>query len=100
MAGIMKVAFVGYRSWASRIFENLTKVENPPWKIVDPSEADVILYYGWSWMIPKEIYENKLCLILHTSLLPKYRGGSPLQNQIMAGEIQSAVTICRVGEDR
>lgn len=94
----MKVAFIGYRSWASRIFENLTKIENPPWTIVDPSEADVVLYYGWSWKIPKEMYENKLCLILHTSPLPKYRGGSPLQNQIINGEKTSAITILKVAE--
>ena len=31
--------------------------------------------------------------MLHPSPLPKYRGGSPIQNQIINGETQSAVTI-------
>lgn len=53
----------------------------------------VLLFYGWSWMIPKELYERYTCLILHPSPLPKYRGGSPIQNQILAGETTSAVSI-------
>ena len=31
--------------------------------------------------------------MLHPSPLPKYRGGSPIQNQIINGETQAAVTI-------
>ena len=61
-------------------------------------KPDVFLFYGWSWIIPKEIHSKYLCLILHPSPLPKYRGGSPIQNQIIAGERESAVTILQVGE--
>ena len=32
------------------------------------------------------------CICLHPSPLPKYRGGSPIQNQIINGEVDSAVT--------
>ncbi len=53
----------------------------------------VLLFYGWSWMIPPQLYEHYTCLILHPSPLPKYRGGSPIQNQIIAGETTSAVSI-------
>lgn len=62
-------------------------------KIIKKSKADVLLVYGWSWLIPKEVFEKYLTLILHASLLPKYRGGSPLQHQIIAGEKTSAVSI-------
>lgn len=89
----MKYAFFGYRPWALQIKDNL---EIYGFKFTTLSKADVVLYYGWSKIIPKKIYENKFCLILHPSPLPKYRGGSPLQHQIMAGEKKSAVTICRV----
>lgn len=90
----MNVAYFGYRPWAIQIFQNLKKYRT--WKITDISEADVVLYYGWSEIIPKEVYRDKLCLILHPSPLPRYRGGSPLQHQIINGEEKSAVTICEV----
>lgn len=67
-------------------------------EIIKKQGADVLLIYGWSWLIPKEIFEKYLTLILHTSPLPKYRGGSPLQHQIMAGEKTSAVTIFKANE--
>lgn len=96
----MNVVFHGYRSWALRIARNLIEHKNNKWRIVeqDDSAESVHLYYGWSWMLPKEEYEKHLCLILHTSPLPKYRGGSPLQNQIIAGEKMSAATILKVAE--
>ncbi|HSD98644.1 MAG TPA: formyltransferase family protein [Patescibacteria group bacterium] len=80
-------------------------IENPK-KLDDPKvlkkilriHPDVFLFYGWSWMIPKKLYENFPCIVLHPSPLPKYRGGSPLQNQIMKGEEKSAVTLFKVGE--
>ena len=36
--------------------------------------------------------------MLHPSPLPKYRGGSPIQNQIINGEKKSAVTIFKINE--
>jgi len=54
---------------------------------------DIILFYGWSWMVRKNILEIAPCVCLHPSPLPKYRGGSPIQNQIIAGEEESAVTL-------
>jgi len=57
---------------------------------------NIFLFYGWSWMIPQELYKSYTCLILHPSPLPKYRGGSPLQHQIIYGEKTSAVTILKV----
>lgn len=95
---MINVEFQGYRSWAQQIKKNLVAGEpNNGWQIADRN-PDISLYYGWSWKIPKEVYEDHLCLILHPSPLPKYRGGSPLQHQIMAGEKMSAVTILEVGE--
>lgn len=66
-------------------------------QIITSLKPDILLIYGWSWMLPPQLYNNHLCLILHTSPLPKYRGGSPLQHQIMAGEEKSAVTIFKAG---
>ena len=36
--------------------------------------------------------------MLHPSPLPKFRGGSPIQNQIIRGEKISAVTIFKINK--
>lgn len=61
-------------------------------------DVDVMLFYGWSWIVPKDIVDNKLCICLHPSPLPKYRGGSPIQHQIINGEKESAVSLFRMTE--
>ncbi len=53
----------------------------------------VIITYGWSWIIPKNILDIAPCLVLHPSKLPHGRGGTPIQNQIMEGIKKSAVSI-------
>jgi len=117
--------FFAYREWAQKIYFNVAVYpfdnkgmlftvkdqQNPPKEavVVDPKnlteitknfkkDKDVLLFYGWSWIVPKEITDNFICYCLHPSPLPKYRGGSPIQNQIMAGETQSAVTVFRMTE--
>ena len=53
---------------------------------------DLLFFIGWSNIIPSDIIKKYKCICLHPSPLPKYRGGSPIQNQIINGEIDSAVT--------
>jgi len=100
--------FFAYRDWAIDIFKNvrneydeyilMTNKDLCTLEFIDSINPDVVFFYGWSWMIPKEIIEKYTCLCLHPSRLPKYRGGSPIQNQIMNGELHSAVTIFKMGE--
>lgn len=89
-----------YTKLKSRVYtidpKNLDSPENK--QLLKKLKPDVFLFYGWSWMIPKSIYDSYPCLILHTSPLPKYRGGSPLQNQIIRGEKHSAVSIFQATE--
>ena len=62
------------------------------------SEFDILLFYGWSWIVPAEIVKNKICICLHPSPLPRYRGGSPIQHQIINGEKASAVSLFQMTE--
>lgn len=68
------------------------------YSILAENKIDVVCYYGWSSMIREPILSDYICLCLHPSPLPKYRGGSPIQNQIIAGEKDSAVSVFRIGE--
>jgi methionyl-tRNA formyltransferase len=106
----LKIACVGYRVWAIDIYQNL-KGKLPEHEfLLQLSEADfcelaiaafkpdLVLFYGWSKIIPTSLVTKYSCLMLHPSPLPKYRGGSPLQNQIIRGETKSAVTIFLIDE--
>ena len=44
-----------------------------------------IFFIHWSTLIPKDLYLNYECIQFHCANLPKFRGGSPVQNQILKG---------------
>jgi methionyl-tRNA formyltransferase len=102
----------GYRSWARRIFAEIDKSpgnragNGEALEYVDITrdetitrtwdQADLALFYGWSRMVPDWLTSVTPCYCLHPSPLPRYRGGSPLQHQIMEGQYWSAVSIFRM----
>lgn len=98
----MKVCCVGYRDWALKIYSSLedefdtlvirSKKEYNE-ETIRKYNPDYVLFYGWSWIIDKKLLEDYTCIMLHPSPLPKYRGGSPIQNQIINGEKDSAVSL-------
>ena len=55
-----------------------------------------IFFPHWSWIIPRDIYENFECVVFHTADLPYGRGGSPLQNLILRGVKWTKVSALRV----
>lgn len=94
----MKIAYYGYRDWSINIFQNLKLKEkylitHNDYDILSKINPDLVFFIGWSNIIPNDIIKNYTCICLHPSPLPKYRGGSPIQNQIINGEIDSAVTL-------
>lgn len=102
----MRVLCIGYRAWAKEIYNNLNSQKKVKIykhykkkglkKKIEIIKPNIILFYGWSWKIPKNIYQNYLCFMLHPSLLPKFRGGSPIQNQIIRNVTKSGVTIFKI----
>jgi len=55
-----------------------------------------IFFPHWSWIIPKEIYENFTCIVFHMTDLPFGRGGSPLQNLISRGITKTKISAIKV----
>lgn len=93
----MKIAYYGYRDWSINIFSNIEieekyLISNKDYSILEFIKPDLVFFIGWSNIIPDDIIEKYKCICLHPSPLPKYRGGSPIQNQIINGEIDSAIT--------
>ena len=55
-------------------------------------KPEIIFFPDWSWIIPNEIISNYKCICFHESNLPKFRGGSPIQNQIIRGITKTKTT--------
>ena len=63
-------------------------------------KPDVIVVAAYGQILPKEVLELPPhgCLNLHASLLPKYRGASPVHAAVAAGERYSGMTIMWMDE--
>ena len=62
--------------------------------------ADLLLVIAYGKILPKWlIYLPKICSInVHFSLLPKYRGASPIQAAILNGEKETGITFIKISE--
>lgn len=63
-------------------------------------EADFFIVISYGKLLPKNILEipKHGTYNLHFSLLPQFRGASPVQSAILAGEKESGITIFRLTE--
>lgn len=63
-------------------------------------KPDVIVVAAYGQILPKEVLEipTKACLNIHASLLPKYRGASPIQAALAKGDSETGVTIMWMDE--
>ena len=105
------IVICSYREWSETIFNNLLNEFEKSAKLIkinnkeefsklikDEIKVDLYLFIGWSEIISKNIVDKNMCFCLHPSLLPKYRGGSPIQHQMINLEKQSGVTIFKMNE--
>ena len=53
---------------------------------------DFIVVAAYGKILPKAILDIAPCINLHASLLPKYRGASPIQSTLLANEVYAGVT--------
>ena len=63
-------------------------------------EPDLIVTAAYGQILPKPLLDLPRlgCINVHGSLLPKYRGGAPIQRAIMNGETVTGVTILYMAE--
>jgi methionyl-tRNA formyltransferase len=97
------IDILGYRDWARQVYETvrvqMTNGDDLHWHDVEPCRpARTIYAVGWSEMIPPSVWREKMVLVVHPSPLPEYRGGSPIQHQIIDGREVSAVSIFKIDE--
>ena len=59
-------------------------------------DYDLSVVASFGQILPQEFLDFKPCINVHPSLLPKYRGASPIQSAILNGDQTTGVTIMKV----
>lgn len=63
-------------------------------------ECDYFIVVAYGRILPLELLKipKKMCINIHGSILPKYRGASPIQSALLFGEKITGVTIMEMSE--
>jgi methionyl-tRNA formyltransferase len=95
--------YVYYRDWAEKAYFEIclnlpfvTNNEDLLKYIEFNKDLKYIFFVGWSDLIGEEIINSYSCFCVHPSMLPLYRGGSPIQNQIIDGILDSGLTLFKM----
>lgn len=82
-----------------RCYEVESNDEEKLYEILIENKISIVCLYSWSFIVGTKLLDNFICLCLHPSLLPKYRGGTPIQNQLIRGVKKSGITIFKMNEE-
>ena len=83
----MKYIIITKKNWDLKNFSKLNKnfiiLKKLNKKLINDINPRIIFFIHWSELIEYSFYKKYLCIQFHASNLPKGRGGSPIQNQIL-----------------
>jgi methionyl-tRNA formyltransferase len=67
---------------------------------IRPLQPDVIVVMAYGQILPRDVLEipKIACLNLHASLLPRWRGATPVQAAIAAGDRETGITVMYMDE--
>lgn len=76
--------------------ERIKRPENV--EVLRGYDADVFVVAAFGQIVSREILDMPKfgCINIHASLLPKYRGASPIQQAVLDGEEKSGITIMQM----
>ena len=57
--------------------------------------APTVVVVAYGKLVPESLLEERLWLNVHPSLLPRWRGAAPVERALMAGDVETGVTIHR-----
>lgn len=83
-----------------RVFQPSSLKDPEQAKLIVTLKPDVIVVAAYGKMLPKAVLDIPEfgCINVHASLLPKYRGASPVQAAIWNGDEKTGVTTQMMGE--
>jgi len=93
----IKIAFLG-REFGLIVRD---KLKEAGFQLVDPEHADLLVVGFYGEILPKKVLEAPKYGVLnvHPSLLPKYRGPSPVPATILNGDKETGVSIIQMDEE-
>lgn len=95
------------KKWHDGLFEDIKRTVPGNWTRISSRELftvealtalqpDLIFIPHWSYIIPAAVYEQFNCIVFHMTDLPYGRGGSPLQNLIVRGHMETKISALKV----
>ena len=58
--------------------------------------ADVVVAVAYGLIVPADVLAERLWLNVHPSLLPRWRGAAPVERALMAGDVETGVSIIKL----
>ena len=101
VSGIINATYVDFEKVAQKhdidciYFDKVTSSPGELEQQIAELSPDLIIVAGWHYILRKELLDIPPLgvLGLHSSLLPKYRGGSPLVWQMINGEKEAGISL-------
>ncbi len=78
------------------IYQPLTLKDKAVQECIKNLEPDMIIVAAYGQILPIEVLNIAPCVNLHASLLPKYRGASPIQSSLLNNDRFTGVTAMRM----
>lgn len=100
----LKIIFLGTGKFGDIILEQLRKADHRiisrKFEDVKKMKPDLLITANFGKIIPEDVLRvpKHGCLNVHPSLLPKYRGATPLQAAILSGDKETGVTVILMDE--
>ena len=66
--------------------------------IITSISPDLIIVVAYGMIFPRSIVDRFFCMNIHGSLLPLYRGASPIHSAILCGDIETGITLIRMNQ--
>ncbi len=80
------------------IYQPESLKDEESYEIIKSLNPDFIIVAAYGQILPKNILDISVCINLHASILPKYRGASPIQSAILNGDEFTGVTAMLMDE--
>jgi methionyl-tRNA formyltransferase len=98
--------FASCKPWHRALFDGMSNDANSNWcyasnteeleNALSKTQPRYIFFLHWNWIVPEAIWKAYECVCFHMTDVPYGRGGSPLQNLILAGHTQTILTALRM----